>query len=182
MSSSAQDNQDAPIEVVSYRTDWPVQFEAERKLLETALSPWLVGEIEHIGSTAVPGLAAKPLIDIMAPVESLEGSLPAIEAARSLGYHFYPYMPETMHWFCKPSPAHRTHHLHLVPYGSPRWRQALAFRDALRASKELAAEYATLKFQLAERYRNDREAYTQTKSVFVDRVLSGLAKPGQRAV
>lgn len=168
---------DAPIEVVPYRPEWPAMFEAERAVLDTALAPWLVGPIVHIGSTAVPGLAAKPLIDIMAPVATLDGSTDAIEAARAVGYHFYPYLPEAMHWFCKPSPAHRTHHLHLVPLGSPRWVRTLAFRDALRADLALAGEYKALKLALAERYRNDREAYTEAKSVFVDRVVAGIATP-----
>src|SRR6185312_14066771 len=77
---------DAPIEVVPYRPEWPAMFEAERAVLDTALAPWLVGPIEHIGSTAVPGLVAKPLIDIMASVESLEASLPAIDRLAEVGY------------------------------------------------------------------------------------------------
>jgi len=169
--------EDAPIEVVPYRPDWPALFQAERDVLVAALAPWLVAPIEHIGSTAVPGLAAKPLIDIMAPVATLDGSAAAIDAARAVGYHFHPYMPETMHWFCKPSPAHRTHHLHLVPLGSPRWVRTLAFRDSLRSNPSLAAEYEALKFELAERYRDDREAYTQAKSGFVERVVQGAGNP-----
>jgi len=162
----------APIELVAYRTDWPARFEAERVLLEAALAPWLAGDIQHIGSTAVPGLAAKPVIDIMAPVFSLEASRPAIEAAIAAGYVHYPYKPDVMHWFCKPSPAHRTHHLHLVPIGSPLWQQRLAFRDALRADAALAAEYAVLKVRLAEEFRLDREAYTEGKTPFISRVLA----------
>jgi len=169
--------EDAPIEVVPYRPEWPALFQAEREVLETALAPWLTGPIEHIGSTAVPGLAAKPLIDIMAPVATLDGSVAAIDAARTVGYHFYPYLPEAMYWFCKPSPAHRTHHLHLVPLGSPRWVRTLAFRDALRASPDLASAYEALKLELAQRYRNDRESYTQAKSGFVERVFQGAGSP-----
>ena len=83
-----------------------------------------------------------------------------------------------MHWFCKPSPQSRTHHLHLVPYGSALWMQRLRFRDALRADPALAAEYAALKCELARRFRHDREAYTEAKTPFVERVLSMTRNAG----
>lgn len=172
--SAASNTDDAPIEVVEYNPAWPTLFEAERSLLETALVPWLAGPVEHIGSTAVPGLPAKPIIDIMAPVHSLTGSTAAIAAASALNYLYYPYKPEQMHWFCKPSPAQRTHHLHLVPMGSALWQQRLAFRDALRGSAALTGRYAALKRQLAVQYRHDREGYTEAKEPFIAQVLAQL--------
>ena len=168
---------EAPIEVAPYDARWPAAFEQERALLAEALGPWLAGPPEHIGSTAVPGLAAKPVIDIMAPVHTLAASRPAIEAARELGYVHYPYKPDVMHWFCKPSAAHRTHHLHLVPLGSPLWRERLAFRDALRADPELRASYQALKLDLAQRHRLVREAYTDAKTPFIEEVLRQAARP-----
>lgn len=160
------------VEVVPYRPEWPAQFEAERRVLQSVLSPWLVGEIQHIGSTAVVGLSAKPVIDIMAPVASLHESGAAIAAATLAGYLHHPYRAEVMHWFCKPSPHVRTHHLHLVPLGSKLWLERLAFRNALRASQALSGEYAILKRRLAKQFPNDREAYTRAKAPFVQRVLS----------
>ena len=168
---------EAPIEVAPYDARWPAAFEQERALLAEALGPWLAGPPEHIGSTAVPGLAAKPVIDIMAPVHTLAASRPAIEAARELGYVHYPYKPDVIHWFCKPSAAHRTHHLHLVPLGSPLWRERLAFRDALRADPELRASYQALKLDLAQRHRLVREAYTDAKTPFIEQVLRQAARP-----
>lgn len=162
---------EAVIEVVDYDEAWPLRFGEERALLERVLSPWLAGPIEHIGSTAVRGLVAKPVIDIMAGVASLEASRPAIEALRALEYQHFPYKTDVMHWFCKPSAAFRTHHLHLVPVGSALWKERLFFRDALRADASLAAEYAALKRKLAVTYRLDREGYTEAKSFFVRRVL-----------
>lgn len=162
---------DAAIEIVDYDAQWPALFKAEQRLLQDALAPWLAGPVEHIGSTAVPGLPAKPVIDIMAPVRSLAESGQAIPAASPLGYLHYPYKPEQMHWFCKPGPAHRTHHLHLVPWGSALWRERLAFRDALRGDAGLAARYAALKRQLAQRYRHDRDGYTEAKAPFIAEVL-----------
>lgn len=160
------------IEIVEYNPAWPAQFLAERTILQTALAPWLIGDIEHIGSTSVIGLAAKPVIDIMAPVASLEGSRDAIAAAEAAGYSFYPYKPDEMHWFCKPSPEVRTHHLHLVPLGSRTWVERLAFRDALRQNPALAQEYTALKQCLATEFGNDREAYTDAKAPFIKRILT----------
>jgi GrpB-like predicted nucleotidyltransferase (UPF0157 family) len=162
---------DAEIEVVPYNPAWPSAFVAERDLLQAVLKPWLKGEIEHVGSTAVPGLAAKPIIDVLAPVESLEQSVGAIVAAVAAGYAHYPYKPEVMHWFCKPSPEVRTHHLHLVLHGSNVWVERLAFRDALRQDEALRSEYARLKLQLARQFKQDREAYTEAKGPFILAVL-----------
>ncbi len=167
---------EASIEVVEYTPHWAELFSLEQEVLARELESWLVGPPEHIGSTAVPGLAAKPIIDIMAPVASLKASLPAIEAAGRIGYVFYPYQPEVMQWFCKPSPSYRTHHLHLVPAGSQLWLDRLAFRDTLRASDALRAEYHTLKQSLAQIHREDREAYTSAKGPFIERVLQAARK------
>lgn len=160
------------IEIAPYNPEWPALYEAEKFALQTALSSWLVGEIQHIGSTAVPGLSAKPVIDIMAPVASLQESTAAIPAAIAVGYVHHSYRSEVMHWFCKPSSITRTHHLHLVPLGSKLWVERLAFRDALRASPALAQEYCDLKRHLAKLHQADREAYTEAKGPFIQRVVS----------
>ncbi len=169
----SQDDANAPIEVVSYDPAWPSKFEEERSVLESLLADWIVGDIEHVGSTAVPGLAAKPVIDIMVPVKSLEASTGCIEVASHAGYCYWPYKADVMHWFCKPSTAHRTHHLHIVPYESPLWFDRLRFRNVLRSDAKVAERYAELKRHLAKRYRNDREAYTEGKTDFVIAVLAG---------
>jgi GrpB-like predicted nucleotidyltransferase (UPF0157 family) len=163
---------DAAIEVASYDPRWPERFEAERVLLAEALQPWLTGPIEHIGSTAVLGLAAKPVIDILAPVASLAGAIGVIDALRPLAYLHHPYKAQEMHWFCKPSPTLRTHHLHVVELGGSAWQQRLALRDALRQDAALAARYAQLKRALAQRHPLDREAYTQAKAPFIASVLA----------
>ena len=162
----------APVRVVAYDASWPQQFADERAALEGVLAPWLVGPIEHIGSTAVPGLVAKPVIDIMAGVATLDGSRASLAELAPLHYVYFPYRADVMHWLCKPSDAVRTHHLHLVPFGSALWRDRLAFRDHLRRDSTLAAEYAALKRELAAKYEHDREAYTDAKEPFVRRVLA----------
>ena len=175
------ENGQAPVHVVPDDACWPALFDRERIVLKRALAPWLAGPIEHIGSTAVPGLAAKPVIDIMAAVRSLAESRAALAAVIELGYVYFPYRAEVMHWFCKPSPSFRTHHLHLVPFRSRLWVERLAFRDVLRRDPATAREYAELKQRLAKRYELDREAYTDAKEPFVRRVIErALAgKPGE---
>lgn len=162
---------DAPISLADYDPRWAQLFLKEREVLERVLSSWLAGPIEHIGSTAVPGLAAKPVIDIMAAVETLEGSKGAIVALQGLDYVHFPYRPEVMHWFCKPHPSFRTHHLHLVPCPSALWTERIAFRDRLRSDPEVAADYSMLKQRLAGAFAHDREAYTDGKTEFVSRVV-----------
>lgn len=160
-----------PIHIAAYDAAWPRLFDEERARLESVLRPWLAGPVEHIGSTAVPGLAAKPVIDIMAAVRDLASSHGARVAVTALGYVHFPYRVDVMHWFCKPSDARRTHHLHLVPVDSPLWADRLLFRDRLRRSPAIAAEYAALKRALATKHRLDREAYTDAKSDFVRSIL-----------
>lgn len=163
---------DEPIRLSPYDPAWPRRFEEERSALEDAIGGWVVGGIHHVGSTAVAGLEAKPIIDILVGISDLEESRACFEPLARLGYLHAPYLPDEMHWLCKPHPSRRTHHLHLVPAGSRRYRDELAFRDILRAEPRLASEYAALKRALAARFENDREAYTDAKASFVRRALS----------
>jgi GrpB-like predicted nucleotidyltransferase (UPF0157 family) len=166
---------DDPIRLVPSDSTWPARFELERAALERQIGEWVVAGVHHVGSTAVAGLEAKPIIDILIGVRDLETSRPCFEPLADLGYLYAPYLPEEMHWFCKPDPARRTHHLHLVPAGSSRYRAELTFRDLLRADPQLAGEYAALKRGLAERHRDDREAYTEAKGAFIRSALERSA-------
>src|SRR3954452_9207988 len=114
-----------PIRVVRHDPDWPARFERERELLAAAIGTWETGGIHHVGSTAVPGLDAKPVIDILVGVESLDASRECFGPLAGLEYEYAPYLAEEMHWFCKPGPERRTPHLHLVPTGSRRYRDEL---------------------------------------------------------
>jgi GrpB-like predicted nucleotidyltransferase (UPF0157 family) len=162
---------DEPVRIVPYDPVWPDRFKGEKALLERSIATWITGGIHHVGSTAVPGLAAKPVIDILVGVEDLLSSRDCIEELAKLEYRYAPYRADEMHWFCKPDPSRRTHHLHLVPSGSRRYRAELAFRDALRARPELAGEYAALKQRLAAAHAADREAYTEGKRDFIAKAL-----------
>jgi GrpB-like predicted nucleotidyltransferase (UPF0157 family) len=163
--------EDEPVKIVPYDPLWPARFEIEKALLEEAIGVWATGGIHHAGSTAVPGLAAKPVIDVLVGVDDLPSSRDSFAELARIGYHYAPYRAGEMHWFCKPDRSHRTHHLHLVPTGSLRYQAELAFRDALRARPDLAAAYASLKTSLAKRYEHDRERYTQEKADFIHKTL-----------
>ena len=159
---------DQPIQLAAYDPSWPDRARAEARSLEDALRPWLAGRVEHVGSTAVPGLEAKPTIDLMAPVHELESARAAFGPLADLGYAHAPHRPH-FHWFCKPSPAVREFHLILVERSHPDFRARLSFRDRLRADPATAAEYVRLKRALARRFPDDREAYTDGKAAFVAR-------------
>ncbi len=153
-----------PVRVVEYDPSWPTVFEAER----TRLAPLLEGaEIHHIGSTAVPGLAAKPIVDMIAVVDSYE--LPIARLVDDAGYQYPRAFNATLtkrRFLCYPRADWRTHHMHLIDDRDELTRY-LRFRDRLRADPALARRYETLKRELAERHRHDREAYTEGKSEFV---------------
>jgi GrpB-like predicted nucleotidyltransferase (UPF0157 family)/ADP-ribose pyrophosphatase YjhB (NUDIX family) len=156
-----------PVRIEPYNANWPERFLEERAALSAAIGDWAVGGIHHVGSTAVPGLDAKPVIDILVGVQDLETSRECFDKLGALGYLYAPYRADQMHWFCKPDPARRTHHLHLVPTGSRRFRDELAFRDYLRGHADVAREYGALKRRLVEEFEHDREAYTAAKAQFV---------------
>jgi len=170
---------DAPVHIVPYDPTWPALFEVERESLGHLLAPWLTGPIAHVGSTAVPGMPAKPVIDVMVGVGSLEESRQAVRVLQDVGYQYAPYYrTDVMHWLCKPSFAFRTHHLHLVPYRSPLWQERLAFRDCLRSDGAVARAYAELKHRLARVHQFDREAYTEAKGPFINEILKTVLHHG----
>jgi GrpB-like predicted nucleotidyltransferase (UPF0157 family) len=163
------------VEVVPPDPSWPAIARGVIADLHDPLRPWLDGSIEHVGSTAVPGLPAKPVVDLMAPVASLSSSQQADAPLAEAGWQLVPPRLDNRPWrrlYVLPDNARRVAHLHLVERSSPRWREALAFRDALRSRPELAAAYAEVKRAAAMAHGEDREAYTAAKSDFVRRALT----------
>ena len=156
------------IRVVPYDPQWPRRFEAERAQLEHVLEPWLEGGIHHIGATSVPGLAAKPIVDMMAGIGDFEKARAAYDPMLAADWEHTPHRPGIAHHFSKPGFA-----LHLTEPGSDLWNERLAFRDSLRRDPALVAEYAALKLGLAEKHSEDIEAYLAGKRDFVGRVLAG---------
>ena len=155
--------------LVSYKPEWPAQYELERMKIADALGNLMVG-IHHIGSTSVPGLSAKPVIDILVTVRQLSDVSRCIAQLSTLGYIFIDYPQNTKRrFFRKGSP--RTHHLHIVEQGSAEMHSPLDFRDALSADAALRSQYEALKADLAARYPGDRAAYTEAKSAFIRQVI-----------
>jgi GrpB-like predicted nucleotidyltransferase (UPF0157 family) len=161
-----------PITVAAYDPDWPSCFVRERAVLAELLAPWLAGGVHHVGSTAVPGLAAKPIIDIVAGVRNLAGAAPAVGVLAEHGYVHAPHRPRA-YWFYRTATRSAVHtcHLHLTEPGSDLWRERLAFRDAMRGSPALRQEYEALKLSLAESH-DTVDGYTAAKRDFVARVLA----------
>jgi GrpB-like predicted nucleotidyltransferase (UPF0157 family) len=155
-----------PVIVVEYDPDWPMLFQSLRTRISDALGA-LAAAIEHVGSTAVPGLAAKPIIDIDVLLTS-ETMLPAaIERLAALGYvHRGTLGIPEREAFATP-PNDPPHHLYVCPRGSPEFRRHIAFRDYLRTHPSDAKAYGDLKFALAKRFRNDRVAYNAAKTGMV---------------
>jgi GrpB-like predicted nucleotidyltransferase (UPF0157 family) len=158
-----------PIVVVLYDEAWPSLFLEEQTRIERALGP-LVERIEHVGSTAVPGLTSKPIIDIMVGVRSLREADRCIEPLGRLSYEYRGEVgvPGRL-FFRKGDP--RTHHLHIAEVGGEFWVGHLAFRAYLRTHPQTAREYARLKHELADSFRADWTAYAEGKSAFILEVL-----------
>jgi GrpB-like predicted nucleotidyltransferase (UPF0157 family) len=156
------------IVVSDYNPDWPATFEQERTSLHSALGS-LVLTIEHIGSTSVPGLAAKPIIDLQLSVRSLEEARSScVGPLQALGYSYMPEyearLPGEL-FFRKGLPW--THHLHILEGDHPRWRRRLLFRDYLRNHPEVVRAYAKLKRDLAVAFDDDISGYRTAKDAFV---------------
>jgi GrpB-like predicted nucleotidyltransferase (UPF0157 family) len=174
---------DAPVHILKYDPAWPAGFASQRDRVAAVLQPWLAAPVEHIGSTSVPGLPAKPVVDMLAPVRSLSQAQDAVAPLQADGWVFWPEDPGRHYrlWFLRPSPAARSHHLHVIEDGHPHARALIAFRDALRADPELRDEYAALKRRLAREHHGNRNAYTNAKADFVARVVSaaGIELPAR---
>ncbi len=161
--------------VVDYDSSWPARYERERAGIVEALGDVMEGvaAIEHVGSTAVPGLAGKPIIDIMVGIRELAGGERCVQPLEALEYEYRgdAGIPGR-YYFRKGNP--RSHHLHMVEHRSEFWQRHILFRDLLRERPAVAREYAALKKELAVRYRTDRLAYTEAKTPFIESALGEL--------
>jgi GrpB-like predicted nucleotidyltransferase (UPF0157 family) len=165
----------SPVVIVDYYDSrWPATFEQVRARVEAGLGPLAVA-IEHIGSTAVPGLAAKPIIDLDVVIGDRTDLPAVIEQLRSLGYHHQGDLGVPgREAFTTPANA-PPHHLYVCAVGTSALVRHLVFRDALRADPEMAGAYGRLKRTLAARHGHDRGAYTEVKSPFIEQVFAASA-------
>jgi len=168
-----------PITIVPYDEHWPRSFQAQRAVLEPILADLLVGPIEHIGSTAVPGLAAKPIIDMVARVTDLVLGPDLFDRLSTVAWWSAPEPSDAeldRLSLCHPTVEHRTHHLHVVAHCSSGWPTWLAFRDQLRTHPELVVEYGELKRRLAAD-PIDRPRYRAAKAPLIERILREATVP-----
>ncbi len=159
--------------VVDYDSQWPIVYKKEKAEIIRAIGDKVVA-IEHIGSTAVPGLGAKPIIDIMVAVRHLSDADQCIQPLQSIGYEYVPepevQIPEWRYFRKGPQEAHR--HLHMVEPTSDFWRRLLLFRDHLRSHPKVAREYYALKKQLATEYGLNLKAYRDAKAAFIQSIVA----------
>jgi GrpB-like predicted nucleotidyltransferase (UPF0157 family)/GNAT superfamily N-acetyltransferase len=150
------------IELTEYNSEWPKMAALEIKMLREILPEEHIVDIQHVGSTAIPGMLSKPIID-------------SINALKTQGYAYWEENPDpTRLFFVKGMPPYgekRTHHVHIVERHSQHWRDKITFRDYLIAHPESAHEYANLKIRLAKQYTYDREQYTEAKKEFINKIL-----------
>jgi len=165
-----------PVIIVEYDPDWPNIYKKEKARILKVIGHKVLA-IEHIGSTAVPGLGAKPIVDLMAGVYNLNDAKECVELLQQhLEFIDITPEPNNPEWFycignkTKPDDKN-TIHLHLIKYESNHWKKHILFRDYLRAHPDVAQQYYVFKKKLAAKYRNDREAYTDAKKSFVDMVI-----------
>jgi GrpB-like predicted nucleotidyltransferase (UPF0157 family) len=169
-----------PVELFAPDEDWPAAFLRERELI-LPLFPVPPRLIEHMGSTAIPGLPAKPIIDIIVLVDDLEAARPAIAPLEATGYSLWADNPDKSKFYLAkglPPAPRRTHHLHIHDDEEEVLRH-LVFRDHLRANPDARDAYLALKQDLATRFRDDREAYSKGKTDFVDGIVARLGGPGR---
>lgn len=165
-----------PVEVVDYDRDWPRAYAEERDRIAAAIGENALA-IEHVGGTAVPGLPAKPVIDLMVGVEDIERAGPAVAGLINLGYEYVPELESQLpdrRYFRRGTPE--SHHVHMVPVSSDYWAEHLLFRDYLRTHPQAAEEYGKLKRGLAGRFPFDRDAYRAGKVPFIDTVVAAARR------
>lgn len=159
------------IEVVEYRAAWPRIFEREAAAILSACRPWIT-DVHHIGSTSVPGLAAKPILDVLPVAAGPAEGQEAVAPMTALGYR---YRGENgiagRFYFDRVVDGRTVMHVHMFPAGHPEVRRHLVFRDHLWTNRDAAREYERLKRELATRYRDDRRAYTESKAAFITSVI-----------
>ena len=160
------------VQIVPHQAEWKTLFQQEAILLKSVFADAIL-HIEHIGSTAIEGMAAKPIIDLMCAVSGLEEAKSFLCRLETLGYEYRPdeSVPDRI-FFAKGPRSNRTHHLSLTEPGSMFYQEKLLFRDYLRTHAVAAEEYFRLKEELASKYADNRGAYTEGKSNFVKRILS----------
>jgi GrpB-like predicted nucleotidyltransferase (UPF0157 family) len=159
------------VNLVEYNPDWPLFYEQEKKLLSIILKDKHI-EIQHVGSTSIPGCTCKPIIDICVSIRNFEVGF--ITLLREIGYDYQgEYGIKRRHFFTKGNPI-VTHHLHICEFNCNAWNSMILFRDYMSKNPELVQHYVNLKKELSQKYSHDRNSYTSAKGIFINRILEEI--------
>lgn len=156
------------VKLVPYRRQWVNSFKQEKKKLFARLGNLII-DIQHVGSTAIPGIYAKPIIDMSLGIKNFKDAKKLIKPLDTIGYHFYKKFGRQI-LFAKGPDKKRTHYLHVMKYNGAKWKGDLLFRDFLIRRPAQAKDYTRLKQRLAKQYPNDRERYTAGKKYFIGKI------------
>lgn len=161
------------IVIADYDPQWPVLYEEEKNQILEAVGHKILA-IEHVGSTAVPGLGAKPIIDMMAGVHHSSDAEECLPLLRDIGYTSVTPQPDDPdHYYCLGKGPHSVgYHLHLMKFGSNSWEKHLLFRDYLRTNPDVANQYHDLKKEIVAKHGSDRATYNRAKTSFIEAVVA----------
>lgn len=165
------------VKLLPYNKKWRVLFLKEKKLLKSALQNIDIVNIQHVGSTSIPKLKSKPIIDIAVGIKSLPHGKKCIKPLEKLGYEYkHDAGIKGRHFFAKGSPENRTHYIHIEKYNGKLWKNHIYFRDYLKKYSKARKEYQKLKKELAIKYANDRDSYTLEKNKFIEKIMKKAVK------
>ena len=163
------------VDVVPYNPEGATEFEREKARILNACGSKVVA-VEHIGSTSVPGLAAKPIIDIAVGIRRLKDAKKLLPALKKLNYHFYKEFQRQRLFVAKGPDERRTHYLHVMRYNGAKWKTDQLFRNYLRSHPKAVQQYADLKQKLAQTHPDDRRAYADEKDAFIKSIIAKASK------
>ncbi len=161
------------VKLLPFNRNWAKSFEREKKYLVSKLKD-LVIDIQHIGSTSIPGMTAKPIVDIAIGVKTMEGSKKYIKILENVGYKFINNFGNlnTHLFFVKGEESNRTHYIHLIKHQGKIWEHYIFFRDHLSKNKSAAKKYVSLKQKLAAQFADNRKLYTAAKGSFIKSIFA----------
>lgn len=163
------------VKLFSYNPAWEKLYKKEAELLRSVIGKYVL-DIQHVGSTSIPEVKAKPIIDIAIGVKNLKDGEKCIKPLKQLGYEYkHSAGIKGRHFFAKGSEKNWTHHIHIVKLNGRFWKNYILFRDYLRKHKKAIQEYNELKEKLAKKYKNDRDTYTAQKHSFIQKILKKQA-------
>jgi len=164
------------VKLSSYNPEWKKLYKKEEKLIRSIIEKYIL-DIQHVGSTSIPNIKAKPIIDIAVGVKSLKIGEKCIKPLERLGYEYkHDAGIKGRHFFVKGNENNRTHYLHVEKLNGKLWKNHILFRDYLIKHKEAVKEYSKLKEELVKKHKDNRDIYTIKKNSFIQKILRKAEK------